>query len=116
MRFVQADTYGATFGGGEANVAVSLAGFGEEACFVTKLPAHEIGQAAVNSLRRYGVDTSYIVRGGNRVGIYFLEKGASQRDPKSYTTGRARQSPRLRLRTSPGSTYWRTPSGSTLRA
>lgn len=82
LRFVQADTYGATFGGGEANVAVSLAGFGEEACFVTKLPAHEIGQAAVNSLRRYGVDTSYIVRGGNRVGIYFLEKGASQRASK----------------------------------
>lgn len=81
-RFVQADTYGATFGGGEANVAVSLAAFGEDACFVTKLPAHEIGQAAVNSLRRYGVDTSFIVRGGKRVGIYYLEKGASQRASK----------------------------------
>lgn len=82
LRFVQADTLGATFGGGEANVAVSLAGFGEDACFVTKLPAHEIGQAAVNSLRKYGVDTSFIVRGGKRVGIYYLEKGASQRASK----------------------------------
>ncbi len=81
-RFVQADTLGATYGGGEANVAVSLANFGMDARFVTKLPTHEIGQAAVNSLRRYGVDTSYITRGGDRVGIYFLEKGASQRPSK----------------------------------
>lgn len=81
-RFVQADTFGATYGGGEANVAVSLANYGFDAAFVTKLPAHEIGQAAVNSLRRYGVDTSRIVRGGDRIGIYFLEKGASQRPSK----------------------------------
>lgn len=81
-RFVQADKLGATFGGGEANVAVSLANFGFDAAFVTKLPAHEIGQAALNSLRRYGVDTSRIARGGNRVGIYYLEKGASQRPSK----------------------------------
>ena len=81
-RFVQAESLGATFGGGEANVAVSLANFGCEACFVTKLPAHEIGQAAINSLRRYGVDTSFILRGGDRVGIYYLEKGASQRASK----------------------------------
>lgn len=81
-RFVQAETFGATYGGGEANVAVSLANYGFDASFVTKLPKHEIGQAAVNSLRRYGVDTSYIARGGNRVGIYFLEKGASQRPSK----------------------------------
>ena len=81
-RFLQADTYGATFGGGEANVAVSLAQFGMDVSFVTKLPAHEIGQAAVNSLRKYGVDTSLITRGGERVGIYFLEKGASQRPSK----------------------------------
>lgn len=81
-RFVQADKLGATFGGGEANVAVSLANFGFDAAFVSKLPAHEIGQAAVNSLRRYGVDTSYITRGGDRVGIYYLEKGASQRPSK----------------------------------
>ena len=82
LRFVQADKYGATYGGGEANVAVSLANYGIDAKFVTKLPSHEIGQAAVNSLRKYGVDTSDIVRGGNRVGIYFLEKGASQRASK----------------------------------
>ena len=81
-RFVQADTFGATYGGGEANVGVSLANYGFDAKFVTKLPAHEIGQAAVNSLRKYGVDTSYITRGGDRVGIYFLEKGASQRPSK----------------------------------
>ena len=78
-RFVQADKLGATFGGGEANVAVSLANYGFDAKFVSKLPTHEIGQAAVNSLRKYGVDTSYISRGGDRVGIYYLEKGASQR-------------------------------------
>jgi len=81
-RFVQAQSFGATYGGGEANVAVSLANFGLDAAFVTKLPKHEIGQAAVNSLRQFGVDTSRIVRGGNRVGIYFLEKGASQRPSK----------------------------------
>lgn len=81
-RFVQADRLGATYGGGEANVAVSLANFGLDAAFVTKLPAHEIGQAALNSLRRFGVDTSYIARGGNRLGIYYLEKGASQRPSK----------------------------------
>ena len=81
-RFVQAQTLGATYGGGEANVAVSLANFGLDVAFVTKLPKHEIGQAAVNKLREFGVDTSKIVRGGNRVGIYFLEKGASQRPSK----------------------------------
>ena len=81
-RFVQANSFGAAYGGGEANVAVSLAGFGADARFVTKLPAHEIGQAALGSLRRYGVDTRFIARGGSRVGIYFLEKGASQRPSK----------------------------------
>ena len=78
-RFVQAQSVEFTFGGGEANVSVSLANYGMDAAFVTKLPAHSIGQAAVNSLRRYGVDTSLIVRGGDRVGIYYNEKGASQR-------------------------------------
>jgi 2-dehydro-3-deoxygluconokinase len=81
-RFVQAQSFGASFGGAEANVAVSLAHFGLDVAFVTNLPQHEIGQAAVNSLRQFGVDTSMIVRGGNRVGIYFLEKGASQRASK----------------------------------
>jgi 2-dehydro-3-deoxygluconokinase len=81
-RFVQANSYGATYGGGEANVAVSLAGFGIDVAYVTKLPKHEIGQGAVNKLRQFGVDTSLIIRGGDRVGIYFLEKGASQRPSK----------------------------------
>lgn len=79
LRFFQNDTMQATFGGGEANVAVSLANYGMDASFVTKLPNHAIGQGAVNSLRGLGVDTKDIVRGGDRVGIYFLEKGASQR-------------------------------------
>jgi 2-dehydro-3-deoxygluconokinase len=78
-RFFQDDQMQATFGGGEANVAVSLANYGMDSVYVTKLPAHAIGQAAVNSLRYFGVDTSKIVRGGDRVGIYYLEKGASQR-------------------------------------
>lgn len=82
LRFVQSEKYEATFGGAEANVAVSLANYGVDAAFVTKLPSHEIGQAAVNSLRKYGVDTSKIVRGGDRVGIYYCEKGASQRPSK----------------------------------
>ncbi len=80
LRFSQmGDQMQATFGGGEANVAVSLSNFGVDASFVTKLPAHDIGQCAVNELRKYGVDTKHIARGGDRVGIYFLEKGASQR-------------------------------------
>ncbi|MGN0729547.1 PfkB family carbohydrate kinase [Treponema sp.] len=81
-RFVQTDRLTATFGGAEANVALSLANFGEESFFVTKLPVHEIGQCAVNSLRKFGVRTEYISRGGNRVGIYFNERGASQRPSK----------------------------------
>ncbi len=82
LRFFQNDTLEATFGGGEANVAVSLANFGVDTAFVTKLPKNDIGQAAVNSLRYFGVDTSKIVRDGSRVGIYYLEKGASQRASK----------------------------------
>ncbi len=82
LRFVQSDKLEATFGGAEANVAVSLANYGTEVSFVSKLPDHEIGQAAINSLRKFGVDTSKIVRGGDRVGIYYCEKGASQRPSK----------------------------------
>ncbi|MBA1336565.1 MAG: 2-dehydro-3-deoxygluconokinase [Firmicutes bacterium] len=81
-RFVQADSFDATYGGGEANVAASLANFGLEACYVTKLPDNPIGDAALNHLRRYGVKTEYIIRGGERLGIYFLESGASQRPSK----------------------------------
>ena len=82
LRFTQAEKFGAVYGGGEANVSVSLANYGIDSAFVTKLPKHEIGQAAVNSLRKFGVDTSMIVRGGERVGIYYNEKGASQRPSK----------------------------------
>lgn len=81
-RFVQADRFEASYAGGEANVAVSLAQYGEDASFVSKVPAHEIGQACVNSLRRFGVGTEHILRGGDRLGIYFVEKGASQRASK----------------------------------
>ena len=81
-RFIQTDHFRIIPGGGEANVAVSLANYGHEAYFVTKLPSHEIGQIAVNALRRYGVDTRYIVRGGDRVGLYYAETGASMRPSK----------------------------------
>ena len=82
LRFLQSEKYNATFGGAEANVAVSLANFGVKASFVTKLPSHDVGQSAINSLRKFGVDTENIVRGGDRVGIYYCEKGASQRPSK----------------------------------
>ncbi len=82
LRFVQAEKFEATYAGGEANVAVSLSNYGMDAAFVTKVPAHEIGQSAINELRRYGVDTRSIVRGGDRLGLYFVEKGASQRASK----------------------------------
>jgi 2-dehydro-3-deoxygluconokinase len=81
-RFIQSDSFDVVYGGGEANVAVSCANYGHDAYFVTKLPKHEIGQSAVNALRKYGVHTDYIVRGGDRVGIYYLESGASMRPSK----------------------------------
>lgn len=79
QRFVQSDKLEATYGGGEANVAVSLSNYGIDAVFVSRVPSHDIGQSAVNSLRKFGVDTSLMLRGGARLGIYFLETGASQR-------------------------------------
>ncbi len=82
LRFLQAEKYDALYGGGEANVAVSLANFGLEVSFISKLPQHEIGQGAINALRRFGVQTDQIIRGGSRVGIYYIEKGASQRPSK----------------------------------
>lgn len=78
-RLFQSDTLKATFGGAEANVAVSLANYGVESRFVSKLPNSPVGEAAIRELRAFNVDTSYILRGGERVGIYYLEKGASQR-------------------------------------
>ena len=81
-RFIQTDSFRIIPGGGEANVAVSLANYGHQACYVTKLPSHEIGQIAVNALRKYGVDTSFITRGGDRIGLYYAETGASMRPSK----------------------------------
>ena len=81
-RFVQADQLDAVYGGGEANVAVSLANYGHNVYFVTKLPANDIAQAAVNSLRRLGVRTEEIVRGGDRIGIYYMERGSAMRPSK----------------------------------
>src|SRR3954468_16233613 len=78
-RFLQTPQFVATFGGGEANAAVSLAQFGLDSYYVTRLPKHEIGEAAVRALRAEGVRTDYIVRGGDRIGIYYAETGASQR-------------------------------------
>lgn len=82
LRFVQANSFEVSYAGGEANVAVSLANYGVDAAFVSKVPAHEIGQCVVNELRRYGVDTKYLLRGGPRLGVYYCEKGASQRASK----------------------------------
>lgn len=82
LRFEQASSFEAVYGGGEANVAVSLANYGMDAAFVTKIPDNPIGQSALNEMRRFGVDTTYMVKGGGRLGIYFLEKGASQRPSK----------------------------------
>ncbi|MBE6929030.1 MAG: sugar kinase [Ruminococcaceae bacterium] len=81
-RFVQAHSFEVCYGGGEANVALSLSNYGMDAAFVTKLPENDLGQCALNSLRQFGVDTTKIVRGGPRLGIYFLENGASQRPSK----------------------------------
>jgi 2-dehydro-3-deoxygluconokinase len=78
-RFLQSPVLGATFGGGEANVAVCLAQFGIESEYITRLPAHAIGEAAIRALRMEGVQTSRILRGGSRIGVYFAEAGASQR-------------------------------------
>lgn len=82
QRFVQAKSFDATFGGAEANVAVSLANYGLNSYFVTAIPDNELGYAAINSVRSFGVNTEYVIQNGNRLGIYFLEYGASQRPSK----------------------------------
>lgn len=82
LRFTQADSFEVVYGGGEANVAVSLSNYGHEAYFLTKLPKHEIGQSALEFIKKMGVHTNYIVRGGSRVGIYFIENGVSMRPSK----------------------------------
>lgn len=82
LRFGQSTSYEATFGGGEANVAVSLANFGLQAEFVTRLPQNDVAEACVGELHRYGVQTQHVARGGERLGIYFLETGAVNRPSK----------------------------------
>ena len=82
LRFAQAHSFEASYTGGEANAAVSLAHFGVDAAFVSKVPKHDVGQAAINALRQHGVDTSRVLRGGDRLGICFIEKGAPQRASK----------------------------------
>jgi len=104
QRFVQADSFEVTFGGSEANVAATLAGLGMDVEYVTRLPAHEIGDACLNYLRRHGIGTRHVVRGGDRLGIYFLETGAAQRGSKVIydRTGSAIATVR------PGMIDWRT--------
>ncbi len=81
-RFTQAQSFDIVYGGAEANVAISLANWGINSCFVTELPDNPIGQSAVNNLKKYGVNTEYIHRAGDRIGIYFFEKGTSVRPSK----------------------------------
>ena len=81
-RFTQTEAFEIVYGGAEANVAISLANWGLNSCFVTELPDNPIGQSAINNLRRYGVNTEYIHRAGERVGIYYFEKGNSVRPSK----------------------------------
>ncbi|MCR5535173.1 MAG: sugar kinase [Bacteroidaceae bacterium] len=81
-RLIQSNSFNINYGGGEANVAVSLSNYGHDAFFVSKVPAHEVGQAAVNSLRKFGVHTSFLSRGGERLGVYYLETGSSLRPSK----------------------------------
>jgi 2-dehydro-3-deoxygluconokinase len=81
-RFIQTRSFDVIFGGGEANVAVSLANYGILVDYITKLPKNEIGDACIQYLRQFGVNTTYIVRGGSRIGIYFLEMGSSVRPSK----------------------------------
>jgi len=81
-RLIQASTFGGTYGGAEANVAVSLSGYGIPVSFVTRVPQNELGEAAIGALRKFGIDTQFIEQGGQRLGIYFLETGASARASK----------------------------------
>lgn len=111
-RFIQSESLRIIPGGGEANVAVSLANYGHDAYFVSKLPKHEIGQIAVNGLRRYGVNTEFIARGGDRVGLYYAETGASMRPSKVIYDVHTAQLLRLTHLISISTRLWRVPNGS----
>ncbi|WP_377124836.1 PfkB family carbohydrate kinase [Mucilaginibacter antarcticus] len=78
-RFVQTESFDVNYGGGEANVAAAICNYGLQSSFISKLPDNALGQAAINQLRRYGVDTQHVARGGKRLGLYFLEPGVSMR-------------------------------------
>ena len=82
QRFVQARSFDVIYGGGEANVAASLANYGQAVEYVTRLPANDVGDACLNFIRQYGIGTNHIARGGDRLGIYFLEMGSAQRGSK----------------------------------
>jgi 2-dehydro-3-deoxygluconokinase len=82
QRFIQARSFDVIYGGGEANVAAALANYGQPVEYITRLPANDIGDACLNYLRQYGIGTGHIVRGGDRLGIYFLEMGSAQRGSK----------------------------------
>ena len=112
-RLLQSPMLCATFGGGEANVAVSLAQMGVESRYITRLPANAIGDAAIRALRAEGVTTEFIARGGSRIGIYFTETGASQRASTVSTIARTPRSARSRPARSTGIESWRGPPGST---
>ena len=115
-RLMQTPVLEATFGGGEANVAVSLANYGMDAAFVTVLPENDLAQACLRELRGFGVDTSRVVFGPGRVGIYFLETGSNQRPARSFMTGRTARSPRPCLAASTGTRPLPVPAGSIPRA
>lgn len=104
-RFTQAHSYEAVYGGGEANTAVSLANFNVNVSYVTKLPEHTIGQSAVNSLRQYGVGVEHIVRGGEQIGIYFLEKRQARDLLMLYITEKVQHLPLLMWMTLTGNQY-----------
>ena len=87
QRFLQTNTFEATYAGGEANVAVSLANYGNDAAFVSKVPEHEIGQNAVNALRHYGMDTSMVLRGGPGWAFTTAKREPPNGEAKSFTTG-----------------------------
>ena len=93
QKYIQATQFDINYGGGEANVAVSLANYGHDAEFVTKVPENPIGACAVAAaLRKYGVETKHIAKGGDRLGIYFLETGASMRPSNVHMTELTHQS------------------------
>lgn len=115
-RFVQASQFESSYAGGEANVAVSLANYGMSAAFVTKVPEHEIGQCAVNAMRQYGVDTTYMYRGGSRLGVYYAERAPLSVLRRSFMTGPVHPSLQQSRRSSSGMRFSAMRTGSISQA